>query len=115
MARTVIPFGPQHPVLPEPVQLRLVLEDEKVVEALPAIGYVHRGIEKAAEINEYPQNVFLVERVCGICSFIHALCYCQGVEKLMNVEVPDRARYLRVVYGELHRLHSHHLWLGLFA
>ncbi len=115
MARTVIPFGPQHPVLPEPVHLRLTLEDEKVVEAVPAIGYVHRGIEKAGEINEYTQNVFLVERVCGICSFIHALCYCQGMEALMGIEPPPRARYLRVVWSELHRLHSHHLWLGLLA
>lgn len=115
MARTVIPFGPQHPVLPEPIQLRLTLEDEKVVEALPAIGYVHRGIEKAGELNEFPQNVFLVERVCGICSFLHALCYCQGIEKLMGVEPTPRSRYLRVIWGELHRLHSHHLWLGLLA
>jgi Ni,Fe-hydrogenase III large subunit len=115
MTKTVIPFGPQHPVLPEPLQFKLTLQDEKVVDALPAIGYVHRGIEKAAELNEYPQNVFLVERICGICSFIHALCYCQGIEQLMNVEVPARAKYLRVIWGELHRLHSHHLWLGLFA
>lgn len=115
MARTVIPFGPQHPVLPEPIQLKLTLEDEKVVEATPAIGYVHRGIEKAGEINEYTQNIFLVERVCGICSFLHALCYCQGIETLMGLQVPDRARFLRVIWAELHRLHSHHLWLGLFA
>jgi ech hydrogenase subunit E len=115
MAKTVIPFGPQHPVLPEPLQFKLTLEDERVVEALPAIGYVHRGIEKAAELNEYPQNVFLVERICGICSFIHALAYSQGIEKLMGLEVPSRALYLRVIWGELHRLHSHHLWLGLLA
>jgi Ni,Fe-hydrogenase III large subunit len=102
-------------VLPEPIQLKLTLEDEKVVEAVPAIGYVHRGIEKAGEINDYTQNIFLVERVCGICSFLHALCYCQGIENLMGLQVPDRARYLRVVWAELHRLHSHHLWLGLFA
>jgi ech hydrogenase subunit E len=113
--KTVIPFGPQHPVLPEPVQLKLTLQDEKVVDALPAIGYVHRGIEKAAELNEYPQNVFLVERICGICSFTHALCYCQGIEQLMNVEVPARARFLRTVWTELHRMHSHLLWLGLLA
>ncbi len=113
--RTVIPFGPQHPVLPEPIQLKLTLEDERVVEALPAIGYVHRGIEKAGELNDYNQNIFLVERVCGICSFLHALCYCQGMEELFHLEVPDRARYLRVIWAELHRLHSHHLWLGLFA
>lgn len=113
--KTIIPFGPQHPVLPEPLQLKVTLEDEKVVEALPAIGYVHRGIEKAGELNDYPQNVFLVERICGICSFLHALCYCQGIEHLVGVEPPARAKYLRVIWGELHRMHSHHLWLGLLA
>ncbi|MCX6362169.1 MAG: nickel-dependent hydrogenase large subunit [Armatimonadetes bacterium] len=113
--RTVIPFGPQHPVLPEPIQLKLTLKDEIVEEALPHIGYVHRGVEKAAERMDYTQNVFLVERICGICSFIHALCYCQGLERLMGLEVPRRAAYLRVIWSELHRLQSHHLWLGLYA
>lgn len=113
--RTLIPFGPQHPVLPEPLHLRLVLEDEKVVEALPAVGYIHRGIEKLAEVKDFQQNVFLLEHICGICSFIHALAYCQGIEELMAIEVPARARYLRVVWSELNRLHSHLLWLGLLA
>ncbi len=113
--QTVVPFGPQHPVLPEPVQLKLVLEDEKVVSVLPAIGYCHRGVEKAGEINDIHQNVFLVERICGICSFTHALCYCEGIEKIMGIEVPTRAKYLRVVWSELHRIHSHLLWLGLLA
>ena len=115
MARTVVPFGPQHPVLPEPVHLKLELDDEKVVGVTPIIGYVHRGIEKAAELNSFRQNVFLCERICGICSFIHALTYCQGIEALMGVEVPTRARFLRVFWSELSRIHSHLLWLGLFA
>lgn len=113
--RTVIPFGPQHPVLPEPIQLRLELEDEKVVKVTPVVGYIHRGLEKLAETKDYHQNVFLVERVCGICSFIHSLAYCQGVEEIMNVAVPPRAKYLRVIWSELHRMHSHLLWMGLFA
>jgi ech hydrogenase subunit E len=115
MSRTVIPFGPQHPVLPEPLHLKLVMEDEKVIEAIPAIGYVHRGLEKLTETKEFTQNIYIVERVCGICSFMHAQAYCQGIESLMNIEVPDRARYLRVIWAELHRMHSHLLWLGLFA
>jgi ech hydrogenase subunit E len=115
MTRTIIPFGPQHPVLPEPVNLKLELEDEKVVGAVPVIGYVHRGIEKAAELNDLRQNVFLMERVCGICSFTHAWTYCQGVETVMGLDVPERAKYVRVVYSELGRLQSHLLWLGLFA
>ncbi|HEX9063091.1 MAG TPA: nickel-dependent hydrogenase large subunit [Clostridia bacterium] len=115
MSKTVIPFGPQHPVLPEPVHLKLVMQDEKIVEAIPAIGYVHRGLEKLTETKDFTQNVFIVERICGICSFKHGLAYCQGIEALMNIEVPDRARYLRVIWGELHRIHSHLLWLGLLA
>jgi Ni,Fe-hydrogenase III large subunit len=113
--RTIIPFGPQHPVLPEPIQLRLVLEDEKVIEALPAIGYVHRGLEKLAEQKDYLQDVYLIERICGICSFMHSLNYCQGIEEIMAVDVPARARYLRVIWSELHRMHSHLLFLGLLA
>lgn len=115
MARTVIPFGPQHPVLPEPVHLKLELEDEKVVGVMPIIGYIHRGIEKAAELNDFRQNVFVCERICGICSFIHALTYCEGAEALTSVEVPPRARFLRVFWSELSRTHSHLLWLGLLA
>jgi Ni,Fe-hydrogenase III large subunit len=113
--RTVIPFGPQHPVLPEPIQLKLEMKDETVVSALPTIGYVHRGIEKAAEKMDFTQTVFLVERVCGICSFIHGLAYCLAMEDIFGLTPPPRANYLRVIWSELHRLHSHHLWLGLFA
>jgi ech hydrogenase subunit E len=113
--RTVIPFGPQHPVLPEPVHLKLELEDEKVVGVTPIIGYIHRGIEKAGELNTFRQNVHITDRICGICSFIHTQTYCQGVEALMNVEVPPRTRFLRVFWSELSRTHSHLLWLGLLA
>lgn len=115
MAKTVIPFGPQHPVLPEPLHLKLVMQDEKIVEAIPAIGYVHRGLEKLTELKEFTQNTYVVERICGICSCMHALSYCQGIESLMNIQVPDRARFLRVIWAELHRIHSHLLWLGLLA
>lgn len=115
MPRTIIPFGPQHPVLPEPLHLKLVMQDEKIVEAIPAIGYVHRGLEKLTESKEFTQNIFVVERICGICSFMHALAYCQGIEKLMNIQIPERAKYLRVIWAELHRMHSHLLWLGLLA
>lgn len=115
MARTIIPFGPQHPVLPEPIHVKLAVEDEIVKEALPALGYVHRGLERLCEIRDYHQMIQVCERVCGICSMIHAVCYSQGIEEIMDVEVPDRARFLRVIWSELHRIHSHLLWLGLFA
>lgn len=113
--RTVIPFGPQHPVLPEPVHLDLVLEDEKVVEAVPSIGFVHRGLEKLAEKRDFHEMIFVAERICGICSFIHSMTYAQAVEAVMQIKVPERAQYLRVFWSELSRIHSHLLWLGLLA
>jgi ech hydrogenase subunit E len=115
MARTIIPFGPQHPVLPEPIHLDLVVEDEKVVEARPSIGFIHRGLEKLVEKKDYVEFVYVAERICGICSFIHGQTYCQAMEAIMNVAVPPRALYLRTIWGELSRLHSHLLWLGLMA
>jgi len=115
MARTVIPFGPQHPVLPEPIHLDLVVEDERVVEARPSIGFIHRGLEKLVEKKDFVEFTYLAERICGICSFIHGQTYCQGVEAIMNIPVPPRALYLRTIWGELSRLHSHLLWLGLMA
>ncbi|ADH61311.1 NADH-ubiquinone oxidoreductase chain 49kDa [Thermoanaerobacter mathranii subsp. mathranii str. A3] len=113
--KSTIPFGPQHPVLPEPIHLKLVVEDEKVVEAYPSFGYVHRGLEMLAQKKDVNQMVYVVERVCGICSAMHGQAYCQGVESLLNIEVPERAKYLRVIWAELHRIHSHLLWLGLMA
>jgi len=115
MLKTVIPFGPQHPVLPEPLHLKITVEDEKIASVVPSLGFVHRGLEKLADIRDFQQMIQVVERVCGICSVIHALCYCQGIEELMEVEVPPRAKYLRVIWSELHRIQSHLLWLGLFA
>ena len=115
MERTVIPFGPQHPVLPEPIHLDLVLEDEKVIEAIPSIGFIHRGLEKLAETRDYKSYVYVAERICGICSFMHGMSYCESIEHIMNVEVPARARYLRTIWCEMSRLHSHLLWLGLLA
>ena len=115
MSRTIIPFGPQHPVLPEPIHLDLVVEDERVIEARPSIGFIHRGLEKLVEKKDYVEFVYIAERVCGICSFIHGQTYCQAIESIMNVAVPPRALYLRTVWGELSRLHSHLLWMGLMA
>ena len=113
--RTIVPFGPQHPALPEPVHLDLELEDETVVRAIPSIGYVHRGLEKLVEKRDYQQMTYIMERVCGICSFGHGYGYVGAVEGLMGVEIPDRARMLRIVFHELSRVHSHLLWMGLLA
>ncbi|MFA5332436.1 MAG: nickel-dependent hydrogenase large subunit [Methanoregula sp.] len=113
--RITVPFGPQHPVLPEPIHLDLVLENETVVDVLPSIGYVHRGLEKLVEKREYPEYIYVAERICGICSYIHSNTYAQGIEHIMNIEVPERAQYLRTIWSEYSRMHSHLLWLGLFA
>jgi ech hydrogenase subunit E len=113
--RTIIPFGPQHPVLPEPIHLDLVIEDETVVEAIPSIGFIHRGLEKLVEKKEYTEMVYVIERVCGICSFGHGWGYCASVEGAMDVTIPKRAEFLRTIWHELSRMHSHLLWLGLLA
>jgi ech hydrogenase subunit E len=112
---TVVPFGPQHPVLAEPIQLELTLRDEVVVGAVPGLGYVHRGIEPASESRSFSQDLPLLERVCGICSVAHAVAYAQAVEALAGVEIPRRAKLLRTFWFELTRIHSHLLWLGLAA
>ncbi len=113
--KMIIPFGPQHPVLPEPIHLNLVLEDEKVVDVLPSIGFVHRGLEKLVEKKDFLEFTYVAERICGICSYMHGMGYCQAVEAVMGIEVPPRALFLRVVGAEFSRIHSHLLWLGLCA
>lgn len=113
--QSIVPFGPQHPVLPEPIHIDLVLEDEKVIEAIPSIGFIHRGLEKLAEKRDFNDYQYVVERTCGICSFGHGLAYCEALEKIFNAEVPDRAKYLRTFWFEMSRIHSHLLWLGLLA
>ncbi|WP_045210906.1 nickel-dependent hydrogenase large subunit [Desulfonatronovibrio magnus] len=115
MGRTIIPFGPQHPVLPEPIHLKLTVEDEIITDVVPGFGYVHRGLETLVSKKDFKQMVQVVERVCGICSCIQALTYIQAMEEMYELEVPPRARYLRVIWSELHRAHSHLLWMGLFA
>lgn len=113
--RSVIPFGPQHPVLPEPIHLDLVVEDERVVEAIPSVGFVHRGLESLAAKKDFNTLVYVAERTCGICSFMHGMGYCESVEHMMEIEIPDRAKFLRTIWSEMSRIHSHLLWLGLLA
>ena len=115
MPRTIIPFGPQHPVLPEPIHLDLVVEDERVIEAIPSIGYIHRGLEKLVEKKDHVELTYVAERICGICSYLHGETYCRAIEEIMGVQVPPRALYLRTIWGELSRIHSHLLWLGLMG
>ena len=111
----ILPIGPQHPALKEPGHFELTLEGETVAAASVRLGYVHRGIEKAAENRNWTQNLYLLERVCGICSHIHTTAYVLGVERLAGVEAPPRAQALRTLLAELERIHSHLLWLGVTA
>jgi len=111
--RTVIPIGPYHPLQEEPEFFKLYVEGEKVVDLDIQIGYNHRGIEKIAESKSYDQVIFLVERICGICSTSHPIAAVNAMEDLGNIEVPERALYIRTIVGELERIHSHLLWLGL--
>jgi formate hydrogenlyase subunit 5 len=105
-------IGPQHPALLEPEKFSLKVDGEIVKQVEPRIGYVHRGVEKAAEQRTYLQDVYLVERICGICNSCHAACFVETVEKIMGTTVPPRGQYLRTIILELNRLHSHLLLLG---
>lgn len=113
--RVVIPIGPQHPSLKEPACFTVTLEGEKILDVVVGIGYNHRGMEKACESRNYIQIIYLLERVCGICSHTHTTAFCQGVEELAGIEIPRRAAYIRVIVAEIERLHSHLLWLGIAA
>lgn len=113
--KNIIPFGPQHPVLAEPIHFDLVTEDEIVVDAVPVIGYVHRGLEKLVEKKDFIEYTYVAERICGICGYMHGYGYCQTVEEVMGIEVPERAVFLRAIWSELSRINSHMLWLGVAA
>ncbi len=108
-----IPIGPQHPALKEPISLRMTVEGEVIRDADIRLGYNHRGLEKLAEEKTWIQNIYLTERICGICSHSHSTCYVQGVEKLMEITPPKRGNYIRYLVSELERIHSHLLWLGV--
>lgn len=110
-----LPIGPQHPSIIEPMHLNLRVDGETVVGLDFSLGYNHRGVERAFEGREWAKCIYLAERCCGICSFAHQLCFTQGVEKLMNIKIPERASYIRTMIAELERLHNHYLWLGLLA
>jgi ech hydrogenase subunit E len=111
----IIPIGPQHPALKEPGHFELTVDGEVVTHASIRLGYVHRGIEKGAEARSWVQNIYLMERICGICSHIHATAYSLGVETLAGVEAPPRAQAVRTIFCEMERIHSHLLWTGVAA
>ncbi len=108
-----IPVGPQHPALKEPESFMIDLRGEKIDAVRMRFGYNHRGIEKGCEQRSYTQDLYLVERICGICSYSHSTAFVQAVEEIAGLEVPRRALYIRTLVAELERVHSHLLWLGV--
>ncbi len=110
-----ITIGPYHPYLLEPSVLDLQVQGGRVAGATVTLGYVNRAVEELMATKTYRQNVFLAERICGICSNVHTLAFCQAAEKIMGIAVPDRATFIRTIVVELERLHSHYLCLGLLA
>ncbi|MCC7551146.1 MAG: nickel-dependent hydrogenase large subunit [Methanobacterium sp.] len=103
----ILPIGPIHPALKEPVRLKLKTQGEKVISAEIDYGYVHRGIERVMEGKTWQKAIFLSERVCGICSYIHTQTFAETFEKMAGEKVPLRAQYLRSLTNELDRIQSH--------
>jgi len=111
----VLNMGPQHPSTHGVLRVVLELNGETVVKAHPEIGYLHTGIEKSCEALTYSQAVTLTDRIDYLAPLSNNLCYCLAVEKLLNIEVPKRAQYIRVLLTELTRIASHLVWLGTHA
>jgi NADH-quinone oxidoreductase subunit D len=111
----VLNMGPQHPSTHGVLRVVLHLDGERVVGSDVVIGYLHRGIEKLCEYRDWTQIVLLTDRMDYVAAASNNLGYCETVEKLMSLEVPRRARYIRTILAELQRIASHCLWLGTHA
>jgi NADH-quinone oxidoreductase subunit D len=111
----ILNMGPQHPSTHGVLRIILKLDGEKVRGTECVIGYLHRGVEKIAEHRTYTMFNPYVDRMDYVAAVSNGLGYCEAVEKLLNVEAPPRARYIRVILTELNRLASHMLWLGTHA
>jgi NADH-quinone oxidoreductase subunit D len=111
----VLNMGPQHPSTHGVLRVILELDGEIVVKAQPVIGYLHTGIEKSCEAKTYSQAITLTDRIDYLAPLSNNLCYCLAVEKLLGLEVPKHAQYIRVLLTELTRIGSHLVWLGTHA
>jgi len=111
----ILNMGPQHPSTHGVLRLKLELDGENVVRAESDIGYLHTGIEKECEVKTYQQVVPLTDRVDYLANLSNNLCYCLAVEKLLGIEVPPRAQWMRVLLTEITRINSHLVWLGTHA
>ena len=113
--RMILNMGPQHPATHGVLRLVVELDGEVIVSVRPEIGYLHTGIEKTCEAKFYQQVVPLTDRINYLDPLSNNLCYCLAVEKLLGLEIPERAQWIRVLLTELSRLNSHLIWLGTHA
>jgi NADH-quinone oxidoreductase subunit D len=113
--RLRIPLGPVHPALKEPISLKVTVRREEILDVDIGLGHVHRGIEALAENRNLVQTLYLVERICGICSHSHTTCFTQALEEIGEIIPSERALYLRTLIFELERMHSHLFLLGIMA
>ena len=113
--RMTLNMGPQHPSTHGVLRLLLELDGETILSAQPDIGYLHTGIEKEFEAKLYQQGVTLTDRIDYLAPLSNNLCYCLAVEKLLQLEIPPMAQWMRVMLTELTRLNSHLVWLGTHA
>jgi NADH-quinone oxidoreductase subunit D len=111
----ILNMGPQHPSTHGVLRLLLEIDGETVVRMMPDIGFLHTGIEKTCEAKFYHQVVPLTDRIDYLCPLTNNLCYVLAVEKLLGIEIPPRAQWLRVMLNELTRINSHLVWLGTHA
>lgn len=111
----VLNMGPQHPSTHGVLRLVLEIDGEIVVSLRPEIGYLHTGVEKTCEAKFYQQVVPLTDRLDYLSPMANNLCYCLAVEKLLELEIPEKAQWMRVALAELTRLNSHLVWLGTHA
>ena len=111
----ILNMGPQHPSTHGVLRLLLEIDGEKVVRVMPDIGYLHTGIEKTCEAKFYQQVVPLTDRIDYLCPMTNNLCYVLAAEKLLGLEIPPRAQWIRVLLNELTRINSHLVWLGTHA
>jgi len=111
----ILNMGPQHPSTHGVLRVLLEIDGETVVRMMPDIGYLHTGIEKTCEAKFYQQVVPLTDRIDYLCPLTNNLCYCLAVEKLLGLEIPPKAQWMRVLMNELTRINSHLVWLGTHA
>jgi NADH-quinone oxidoreductase subunit D len=111
----ILNMGPQHPSTHGVLRLLLEIDGENVVRIMPDLGFLHTGIEKTCEAKFYQQVVPLTDRIDYLCPLTNNLCYVLAVEKLLGLEIPPRAQWLRVMLNELTRINSHLVWLGTHA